>query len=141
MTITLTSRKEPREKIAELLGEITTLVAVYDHQVKDFGRRSPVAMVWSDGTTTLTQGYTHDWHRFWVAVLWDREDGDATEDYIDDLSQAVRQKLFDNPEVAGVWDDLALLEEFSLLSYPVLDGRQYRMEQFQVLVKSICTVS
>lgn len=141
MTVTLTSRKAVRQQIATLLGQITDLVAVYDHQTKDFGRRSPVAMVWSDGTATLTEGYSQDWHRFWVAILWGRDDADATEDYIDDLSQAVRQKLFDNPQVAGVWDDLALGSDFSQLEYVILDGKQYRLEQFQVLVRSLCTIT
>lgn len=136
---TFTSRKASRKKIAELLDEIATFVAVYDHESMDFGRRSPVAMVHSDGTLSDLADYGREWHSFIVKIVWQRTDGAATEDYVDDLAVLVRQKLEDNVDVAGVWENLEFdSEERSQMGYFPLDGKQYRFEEMRVRVLSIC---
>lgn len=134
MAVTLTSRKTTRQQLATLLGQITTFVAVYDHETKDFGRRSPVGMVHSDGSRTTWPDFTREFHRCIVTLLWAREDADATEDYLDDLAQAVRQKFYDNQELAGYWHDLEFDEQFSQLDYPIIDGIMYRRERMRVTV-------
>ncbi len=134
MTVpTLTSRKAVRQQLAVLLDEITNLT-VYDHEVKDFQRLSPVAMVHSDGTMTTFPDFAREFHRFWISIFWARGDDDATEDYIDDLATAVRQKLLDNLEEAGLWHDIHFDEEFSELDYPIIDSVMYRRERFRVTV-------
>lgn len=139
MPPTLTSRQDSRKKIAELLAEITTLVAVYDHQTKDFGRRSPVAMVHSDGSRTSWTDYAREWHRFIVTLLWGRDDAEDTEDRLDNLARDVRQKLYDNSEIAGFWEDLIFdNDEFSEMDYFLLDGKLYRRELLRVTVYSVC---
>lgn len=135
---TLTSRKTARQYLATLLDAVTTFVTVYDHQTADIKRESPVAMVWSDGTKTFWPGYAYEHHYFWVAIYWKRDDADATEDYIDDLSKETRQKLMDNPEVSGKWHELAFDEEPAQMGYLVIDGVLWRFEQFRVIAVSIC---
>jgi len=138
MTVTLTSRKRTRQQLRDLLDEITTLVEVFDHQAVDFGRRTPVAMVYSDGTRTQFPDYAREYHRFIIEFWWGRDDANLTEDYLDDLAQEVRQKLYDNMEASGYWEDIAFDEEFSELDYPIVDGIQYRRERLRVTVFVIC---
>lgn len=134
---TLTSRKTARAQIAVLLDEITGL-NVYDHEPKDFGRLSPVAMVYSEGTRTEFPDYAREFHRFWITLYWRRDDPDTTEDYLDDLAQDVRQKLLDNAEEPGYWQDILFDEDFSETQYLLLDGVQYRSERMRVTVFSVC---
>lgn len=105
------------------------LVEVYDHQVKDFGRRSPVAMVHSDGTNPIrNRPYWND--RFIVTLLHSREDGDATEDAMDALSRRVIDLLLDNSNIAS----LRVVDEFTEMDYPIIDGVMYRRESLRVMV-------
>ncbi len=134
MAITLTSRKAPRKQLEELLSQVPAFVETYDHETKDFGRRSPVGMVHSDGTRTQFPGYANEHHGYLVTLLWRRDDGQETEDALDDLSRDVRQKLIDNTTVAGIWDDLLFDDDFSSLDYPTIDNVQYRRERLRVLV-------
>lgn len=131
---TLTSRKTSRAQMATLLGEISTFVAVYDHQTKNIDGKSPVGMVHSDGSMQTFPDYLREWHRFIVSLLWKRSDDDATEDYIDDLAKDVRQKLYDNVDEAGYWHDIEFDEEFSEMDYVLIDGEQYRRELIRVAV-------
>lgn len=134
---TLVTRKTARQRMATLMATITTFVAVYDHQTKDFGGRSPVAMVYSDGSRTTFPDYTRQYHRLLIQLIWRREDDDTTEDYIDDLANEVRQKLIDNTEIAGYWSDLKFDEENSEMGYFILEGKQYRHEIIPVVVEVI----
>ncbi len=138
MAITLISRKTARAKIGTLLSAITTFVAVYDHQVKDFGGKSPVAMVYSDGTQTDRPAYARQRHRYIVELWWKRSDDAATEDYIDDLANSVRQKLIDNDALDGFWEDLTFDEAGSEMDYIILDGVLYRRERLTVTCLVIC---
>lgn len=135
--ITLISRKLARQRMATLLGTITTFVAVYDHQTKDFGGRSPVAMVYSNGSRTTFPDYTRQYHNLLIQLIWRREDDDVTEDYIDDLANSVRQALIDNTEIAGYWSDLEFDEENSEMGYFILEGKQYRFETIAVTAEVI----
>ena len=137
MAITLTSRKAARKQLAALLAEIPALVAAYDHQTKALGGRSPVAMVHSDGTRGQYMGYADERHRFVVTILWRRDDAAATEDYVDDLEAAIRQKLLDSSAVAGVWNGLEIDEEFSSLDYPIIENVQYRRTWLRVTAQVI----
>lgn len=139
MAITLTSRKTRRQQLASLLDtNVTDLVAVYDHQVKNFGGRSPVATVHSDGTRTVFPDYTREYHRFLITLWWKRSDDEDTEDYIDDLAQAVRQTLINHAEEPGYWSDIFFEDEqtgidYSQMDYVILDGVMYRRELIRVV--------
>lgn len=135
---TLTSRKAARQHLATLLTAITELQTVYDHQTKDIKRESPVCMVYSDGSQTFWPGYAYEHHRAWIELFVRRDDDDACEDLIDDLSQKVRQKLLDNYEVSAKWADLRFDESPSEMGYVVIDGKMYRTERFAVTVVSVC---
>mgnify|MGYP001568737700 CR=1 FL=1 len=130
----MTSRKTSRAQMATLLSAITTFVAVYDHEVKNFDGKSPVATVHSDGSMQTFPDYLREKHRFIVTLWWKRADDDATEDYIDDLAKNVRQKLYDNVGAAGYWHDIEFDEEYSQLDYVILDGEMYRRETIRVAV-------
>ncbi|MFA6168300.1 MAG: hypothetical protein WC700_16885 [Gemmatimonadaceae bacterium] len=134
---TLTSRKTAREHLATLLDAITDLT-VYDHEPKDFGGLSPVVTVHGAGSRTEFPDHAREFHRFWLTWYWRRDDPALTEDYMDDLAQDVRQKLLDNTEAAGYWQDLEFDEEFSEAAYLILDGVQYRSERMRVTVFSVC---
>lgn len=137
---TFTSRKASRKKITSLLDEIPTFVAGYDHESMDFGRRSPIHMTYSDGTRSDLADYGREWHHFIVRIAWQRTDAATTEDYMDDLAVLVRQKLEDNVDVPGVWENLEFdSEEPSQMGYFTLDGKQYRYEEMRVRVLSICS--
>ena len=129
----MNSRKAAREALATLLGGISTFVAVYDHEVLDFQRQSPVAMVHSDGTAPGFDSLSsfHRQQALIVSIWWKRDS--ATEDYIDDLSEDVYDLLEENAEAVG-WDNLQIDEAFSILDYPILDGVQYRREMIRVLI-------
>lgn len=138
MTVpTLTSRKLIRQRLATLIDEITTLVAVYDHETKDFERKSPIATVHSDGSMTTFPDYTREFHRFWITIFWARTDDDFVEDYTDDLAAAVRQKLIDNLEEPGYWHDIHFDEEFSEMDYVIIDGVMYRRERWRITVYAV----
>jgi len=129
---TMTSRKTSRGQLATLLGQVTTFVNVYDHEVKNFDGRSPVATIHSDGTMQEFPWCLREWHRFIVTLWWKRTDDDATEDYLDDLAKDVRQKLYDNAEESGYWADIKFDEEFSTQDYVILDGEMYRREMIRL---------
>jgi len=131
---TMTSRKTSRGQLATLLGTISTFVAVYDHEVKNFDGKSPVATIHSDGSRQQFPDYLREWHRFIVTLWWKRADDDATEDYIDDLAKDTRQKLYDNIEAAGYWHDIEFDEEYSTMDYVLLDGEMYRREMIRLSV-------
>lgn len=136
---TLITRKTARQHMATLLGTITTFVAVYDHEPKNPGGRSPIATIHSDGTRTTFPDFARQWHRLIITLWWKRTDGDATEDYIDDLANEVRQKLIDNTQIASKWADLEFDEEFSEMDYVLLDGTMYRRERIRVSAYIICS--
>lgn len=131
---TMTSRKTSRAQMATLLGEISTFVAVYDHEVTNFDGKSPVGTIHSDGSRQQFPDYLREWHRFVVTLWWKRADDDATEDYLDDLAKAVRQKLYDNVEESGYWHEIEFDEEYSEMDYVILDGEMYRRERIRVAV-------
>lgn len=137
MAPTLTSRKVARAQLGVLLDTIADLNVV-DHEPKDTGRLSPLLTIHSDGTRSEFPDYPREFHRFWVTWYWRRDDPDATEDAFDDLAVSVRQKLIDNAEAAGYWQDLIFDEEFSEAAYIILDGIQYRTERLRVTVFSVC---
>jgi hypothetical protein len=146
MPPTLTSRKVVRAQLKSLLkAGVETIfdidgwtLAAYESEPKDFGGQSPALTVNSDGSMTDFTDYAREWHRFWVALYWKRDDADTVEDAIDDLSVAVRQTLIDNCEVAGYWQDLEFDAEFSEMAYVLVDGVQYRSERLRVTVFSVC---
>jgi hypothetical protein len=137
MAPTLTSRKVARTQLGVLLDTIANLT-VFDHEPKDFGLVSPMISVHSDGSKTTFADYAREFHRFWVTWYWRRDDPALTEDSFDDLAVAVRQKLLDNAEAVGYWQDLIFDEEFSEAAYIVLGGIQHRTERLRVTVFSVC---
>ena len=131
----MNSRKAARQALATALGTITTFVAVYDHETLDFGRRSPVGMVHSDGTglgpgTSLAGG--ERMHGLIISIWWRRDE--SSEDYIDDLSQEVYDKLLSLSGPTADWSGLDIDEEFSEMDYLVLDGVMYRRERIRVVI-------
>lgn len=120
-------RKAARQSLVTLLQTNTTLQAVYDHEVSDFRRVSPVAMVHSDGTQTLHRASGFNF-AFVVSLWWKRStDGGDTEDYIDDLSDAIYALLL-------AQNNLIVDQDYSRLSYPMVDGVMYRREEIRVIL-------
>lgn len=119
-------RKSERQTLVTLLQANTTLQEVYDHEVKDFRRVSPVAMVHSDGTSQISRdgfGYA-----FLISLWWRRSsDGGDTEDAMDDLSDEIYSLLLSQ-------HNLLVDSDFSQLNYPVVDGVMYRREVIRVVV-------
>lgn len=138
MPVVLSSRSDARQKLAELLDTIVELVAVYDHEPKDFGRRSPVATVHSDGSRREFADYAREWHRLLITLWWRRDDGAATESYLDNLGAAVCQTLLDNSDLPGYWQDLVFDQDYSEMGYFLIDGVQYRYERLRVEVFVCC---
>lgn len=133
----INSRKAARQALATLFSNnIATLVAVYDHETPDFGGRSPVLMIWSDGTAPgpaeTFAGHFRQ-HRFNVSIWWLWENADTTEDDFDDLSEDVIDTIETNDETDD-WASLWLVDDFSVTDYPILDGEMYRRETFQVII-------
>lgn len=120
-------RKAKRQALTTLLETNTTLQAVYDHEVKDFRRVSPVATVHSDGSQLLDRdGAFAD--AFIVSLWWKRDsDGGETEDRLDDLSDEIRALILSS-------NDVYLDDAFSQMGYPVVDGVMYRQEKIRVIV-------
>lgn len=143
---TLTSRKTVRAQLKTVLKTgVETIfdidgwsLAAYESEPKDFGGQSPALWVHSDGSMTVLVDYARELHRFWVTWVWKRDDPDTTEDALDDLSQAVRQTLYDHAEEPGYWSDLLFEDEFTEVVYLLLDGVQYRAERLRVTVLSVC---
>lgn len=130
-----TSRKVCRQHLATLLRTISDFQQVYDHQTKDFGGITPVAMVYSDGTRTMAN-WREEWHGYAIDILWRRSDDDTTEDYLDDLAQEVRDTLIQHSTATGKWVDLQPEEaDFSALDYPMIDNVMYRRERIRVRVR------
>ncbi|MFZ1755034.1 MAG: hypothetical protein WBO46_14965 [Caldilineaceae bacterium] len=133
----MADRKTARKALAALLlANVSDLVAVYDHETVDFGGRSPVAMIYSDGTApgpAETFAAHARQHALMIALWWRRTDGAATEDYMDDLSAAVLTVLEANDETVN-WDRLWVDDTFSETGYPILDGQMYRAEFIRVIL-------
>lgn len=128
------NRKEARKAIVALVdANITTFVATYDHETSDFERQSPVMMCYSDGTAAPTAPRMEQ-HALIISVWWRRDDAQATEDYIDDLSEELRTLLKNNPAKAGDWSSLTIDDGFSSMDYPIVDGVMYRRESLRVIV-------
>lgn len=128
------ARKSVRKAIVTLISaNLTTLVATYDHETKDFGGQSPVCMIYGDGTAP-TSAPRMDSHAYLVSLWWQRDDGQATEDYVDDLSDEMRLLLKTNRRKAGDWSSLTIDESFSNMDYPIIDGVMYRRETIRVVV-------
>ena len=134
---TLISRKIARTQLAVLLDEIAGL-NVYDHEPKDFGRKSPVATVHSRSTKTIFLPYNYELHSYFTTLYWRRDDPGNTEDYLDDLARDVRQKLLDNQTLSGYWDALTFDDNESDVQYLLVDSVQYRIERLEVTIRSIC---
>jgi hypothetical protein len=121
------ARKSERQALVTLLATNTTLQAVYDHEVKDFRRVSPVAMVHSDGTQLLDRDPDYN-YAFIISLWWKRDsDGGDTEDDIDDLSEEIFTLLHTRR-------DLIFDNEFTRLDYPIVDGIMYRRERIRVIL-------
>lgn len=146
MTITLTSRKAARGQLKTVLKTgietayniVGFVMPVYEGEPKDFGGLSPALTLHDGGTMTEFADYARERHRFWLTTYWKRDDPKTVEDAIADLSQAVRQTLIDNTEAQGYWEDLEFDDEFSEMTYVLVDGVQYRSERMRVTVFSVC---
>lgn len=129
-------RNTCRLKIAEILGTVPTLVAVYDHQALDFGRQSPVGMIFSDGSRPgpARTGRNHHYEHAFIVELWWARDG-FTEGKMDALTAEViaTYEPYFRQQLPGVWSNLRLDESFSQLDYPILDGIQYRRERLRLI--------
>lgn len=130
------SRKTARQAVADLISRgLTDLVATYDHEHADFGRRSPVAMVYSDGTAPMDPGRARvDQHSLLISLWWSRSDDDATEDYIDDLADELRRLIEANRQSKPDWTSLTIDDGFSEMDYPIVDGVMYRRETIRVII-------
>lgn len=131
----MNSRKAAREALATLLAGIATLQAVHDTLQTDFGGKSPVAMLSSDGTrpadiTTLA-GYERE-HAILIGLWWHRHP--TVEDDIDDLSEDVFDLIEANTGPTAAWGSLTIDENFSQQDWPLVDGVQYRLEVIRVLI-------
>jgi hypothetical protein len=121
------ARKDKRQAIKTLLETNTTLQAVYDHEVKDFRRVSPIATVHSDGSLLLDRDASFE-DAFIISLWWKRStDGGDTEDALDDLADEVRALILSS-------NDVYLDDSFSQMGYPVVDGVMYRQERIRVTV-------
>lgn len=130
------NRKDIRQALATLLSDnIATLVAVYDHETVNFEGKSPVAMVHSDGVGAdeLTESRTSRRYAYIITLMWKRTDDDATEDYLDDLSDNVTDLIVSNIGTTS-WKRIYLDEQFSEMDYPLIDDTLYRRERMRVLV-------
>ncbi len=130
----MNSRRTAREGLVSLLNTVGTFVAVYDREVFDFQRLSPVAMVHSDGTAPGFDSLSsfHRQQALIISIWWKRTE--ATEDNIDDLSEDVIDLLEANAGLTASWEGLQIDETFSFLDYPILDGVQYRRERIRVII-------
>lgn len=121
------ARKTERQALVTLLATNTTLQAVYDHEVKDFRRVSPIATVHSDGSKLLDRDGDLS-NAFIITLWWKRStDGGDTENDLDDLSDAIHALILSN-------NNLYLDENYSQMAYPVVDGVMYRQERIRVIV-------
>ena len=130
----MNDRKATREALAALVATNTTLVEVYDNETLDFGGRSPVAMVQSDGTAAgpaLTLSGHMRQQRYILSLWWRR--GETTEDDMDELSAAIYDLLEANSGLTPDWGSLEAADGFSELDYPILDGVMYRRERIRVV--------
>lgn len=132
----MNSRKDARTKLAAAIDSgIATFQAVYARETPDFGRLSPVCMVYSNGTrpgTALTLGSFARDAGLLVAIWW--KWGATTEDDIDDLSEAVWDLLESLSGPTADWDALTIDEQLSGMDYPIVDGVQYRRETISVVI-------
>lgn len=128
------SRKATRKAVASLIDDnVADLVETYDHETKDFGGRSPICMVYGDGTAP-TYAPLMNQHALLISLWWRRDDDAATEDYLDDLSGEVRLLLKENVANAPNWSSMTIDDSFSSMDYPIVDGVMYRRETLRVTI-------
>lgn len=128
-------RKEARTAMATLLQGINTFAAVYDRETPDFGRLSPVAMVYSDGTRpgpARTLGLYQYEHALLISIWW--RWGSDVEELMDDLSADVWLRIEENSGPTADWGSLEADEGFSQMDYPIIDGVMYRRETIRVRI-------
>ena len=132
----MNSRKEARHAIAGLLSAgIAEFEAVYPHSILDPGGLSPIATVESDGTAPSTSfSPTSRRQSLIISLLWVWTD--ATEDEVDDLSDAVLDLIDENSRMEGVYDALLQDPAFSESGYTdPIEGIVYRVERIRVTVE------
>jgi hypothetical protein len=120
----MSSRKTSRAQMATLLGQIATFVNVYDHQVKNFDGKSPVATVHSDGSKTAIPGLSAG-----VAPVSDHPlvetHGRRRHRGLHGRSgkRSVRQKIYDNVRSrAATGTTSSLTRSTATMDYVILDG-------------------
>ena len=132
----MNSRKDARQAVAAgIQANVSGLQAVYDRETPDFGRLSPVCMVYSNGTRpglALTLGAHARDAGLFVALWW--KWAETTEDDLDDLSEATWDYLESVSGPTADWDGLDIDEQLSAMDYPIVDGVQYRRETIAIVV-------
>lgn len=130
-------RASGRQKLVALMQTIADFQAVYDHQTLDFGDKSPVCMVFSDGTTdgpAVTAAGSDDTHAYAIEYWWTRDlnTASATEASMDALTGQIRALLKRNRGANGVWQH-AKIDGFSQPDNVILDSKQFRRERIRVV--------
>lgn len=130
----MNDRKAARKALAALIEDnVPTFAAVYDHESLDIQGKTPICMVYSDGSQPGPEvelsGHGRQ-HALLISIWWER--GDSTEDDIDDLSAEVFTVLEDNYGTTDTWSGMAIDDAFSQMDYPL--AGQYRREQIRVII-------
>lgn len=128
---TLTSPELMRDRIVTELDEISD-VTLLGAEPKDL-QISPLITVHSAGTRRVfVNDCVDEFHRFWVTLYVRRDDAYAAEDKLNTLATAISQKLHDNHQVTGVWDDIDFDREFSDIGNLIVNNIQWRVERARV---------
>jgi len=131
MAQTVPSRQTARERIKALVtADITEFEAIYDHIPRSLEGYSPACTISSVGFAYSDRPYRYK-YRFAVGV-WVRRDlltgVSVSEDTLDTLVVKVAQLHLDNAADATLRVLRIPNEQFSITSYPIVDGTPYRAE-------------
>lgn len=146
MTVTLIDRATVRGQLAALLttglvGTGKPVQAVYSYRIGDFGGRSPIVIVTSDGSdrsklAQVSRAKTTFSFIVYVFVVYNTMDGNWTEGdaetRLDLIEKTISQIVIENDSVPGQWAILSRSE--SKTDDVELGGALYRREIIPVEV-------
>lgn len=143
------SRADMRKHLASLLetalvGNDKPAAAVFDYQVGDFNKLSPIVTVTSGPIERRHQGFAPCWHTtvtllIHVFVLYADGNGwteENAEDAIDDIEATVADVLLANPQ-SDYWHKATYAEQPTLIDGIEIAGVEYRREVIAVQMEVI----
>lgn len=131
------TRKQCRKRLVTLFDANSTFNQVIGYAPNDLNGATKVLCVYTDNSREdmISEDMNNDFHTFLVDSYVARENGEDSEDDLDDMHDAVRAVVRANvSDSQGNWSHLNLNSE-SDAGFAEISGLPYRVEHHVLIVK------